>query len=99
MAGALTLAGELTIYTVGELRESWSAWLATLDPAEAARRPTVGPSPRWTAPGAQLLLALARSCAGAGSRSSSSPAAPPGRGLRGARPGRDAGRRTDGSPQ
>ncbi len=66
MAGALTLAGELTIYTVGELRESWSAWLATLDPAEARAQADGGAVAEVDGAGAQLLLALARSCAARG---------------------------------
>ncbi len=63
MAAVLTLPGELTIYTVGELREPWSAWLAALDPAEPAARADGSAVAEVDGAGAQLLLALSRSCA------------------------------------
>lgn len=66
MAGVLQLPGELTIYTVGELREPWTAWVAALDPAATRARADGGAVAEVDGAGAQLLLALARRCAARG---------------------------------
>jgi anti-anti-sigma regulatory factor len=61
MAPTLSLPEELTIYTVGELRPQWLAWLAGLEATEVAvDGAAVG---QIDAAGVQLLVALSRSLA------------------------------------
>ncbi|QTN23620.1 STAS domain-containing protein [Rhizobacter sp. AJA081-3] len=58
MPSALALPAELTIYTVGETRPQWLAWL-TADDAETLRADASGVT-EVDAAGVQLLVALAR---------------------------------------
>ncbi len=58
MPSALALPAELTIYTVGETRPQWLAWLAA-DDAETFRADASGVT-EVDAAGVQLLVALAR---------------------------------------
>jgi len=69
---AMSLPAELTIYTVGELRPQWLAWVEQLgatarDPGDSApvRADAVD---QVDAAGLQLLMALQRSLAGRGLR-------------------------------
>ena len=63
MTFPLSLPAELTIYTVGELRPQWLAWLAGLGATEAPVEATVDGSAvdQIDAAGVQLLVALSRS--------------------------------------
>ena len=63
MASILSLPAELTIYTVGELRPQWLAWLADLEVADAPVEARVDGSAvdQVDAAGVQLLVALSRS--------------------------------------
>ena len=58
MPSVLALPAELTIYTVGETRPQWLAWLAA-DDAESLRADASGVT-EVDAAGVQLLVALAR---------------------------------------
>ncbi len=63
MPSTLSLPAELTIYTVGELRPQWLAWLATLASSDAPVEVTVDGAAvdQIDAAGVQLLAALSRS--------------------------------------
>ncbi len=63
MTHPLSLPAELTIYTVGELRPQWLAWLAGLSVADAAAEAPVDGAAvdQIDAAGVQLLVALSRS--------------------------------------
>ncbi len=63
MSTPLQLPSELTIYTVGELREGWAAWLAALDPGQAQAPADAAAVSEVDGAGLQMLLALSRSCA------------------------------------
>ncbi|MBX9715813.1 MAG: STAS domain-containing protein [Burkholderiaceae bacterium] len=67
MTHTLTLPAELTIYTVGELRPQWLAWLARCAATDApADAPVDGSAvDQIDAAGVQLLIALSRSLASA----------------------------------
>lgn len=67
MTHTLLLPAELTIYTVGELRPQWLAWLARCAEADApAEAPVDGSAvDQIDAAGVQLLVALSRSLASA----------------------------------
>lgn len=59
----LSLPAELTIYTVGELRPQWLAWLASLASSDAPREAAVDGAAvdQIDAAGVQLLASLSRS--------------------------------------
>lgn len=63
MTSPLLLPAELTIYTVGELRPQWLAWLAGLGNTDAlVEAPVDGAAvDQIDAAGVQLLMALSRS--------------------------------------
>ncbi len=65
MNAPLVLPAELTIYTVGELREPWAAWLAAADAEDAAARADGSAVAEVDGAGLQLLLSLAASCTAA----------------------------------
>ncbi|MBY0468989.1 MAG: STAS domain-containing protein [Burkholderiaceae bacterium] len=63
MASTLSLPAELTIYTVGELRPQWLAWLGSLASSDASVEATVDAAAvdQIDAAGVQLLAALSHS--------------------------------------
>lgn len=65
MAPTLSLPAELSIYTVGELRPQWLAWLALLATPDAPVEVSIDGSAvdQIDAAGVQLLAALSRSLA------------------------------------
>ena len=62
MTATLTLPTELTIYTAGELRPQWLAWLSAL-PGNAEAQADGSAIAEVDAAGLQLLLSLARALA------------------------------------
>ena len=67
MTSPLLLPAELTIYTVGELRPQWLAWLAGLGATEAPVEATIDGAAvdQIDAAGVQLLISLSRSLSAA----------------------------------
>lgn len=63
MATILSLPAELTIYTVGELRPQWLAWLGSLASSDAPVEAAVDGAAvdQIDAAGVQLLVSLSRS--------------------------------------